>query len=127
LTSEPAGNVENKQDAFETYLEGLRKRKREVSPETSQKRANRGSEKSGRSPVSEALLGEFDKIGFSPETLTGDLAEEYRDAVIRAMFPGTNIVVPEKGKKKNKPQPSRPVEEELKPSGNADVSHQIYN
>ncbi|KAF9565899.1 hypothetical protein CPC08DRAFT_143698 [Agrocybe pediades] len=119
-TSEPEPETAPSTDKFALYLEGLKKRKRESSPEPPQKRLNKGTEKDGRGPISQALLAEFNKENFSPDTLTGDLADEYLDIVVRAMFPATNINVPEKGKKGKKPQLGQPQEEEVKPSDNAD-------
>ncbi|KDR80789.1 hypothetical protein GALMADRAFT_153220 [Galerina marginata CBS 339.88] len=76
---------------METSAETTGKRKRETSPYSPQKRLNPGNLSSETAPISFALLTEMRKADFRPETLTGEAADEYREVVIRQMFPGTNL------------------------------------
>ncbi|KAJ3514157.1 hypothetical protein NLJ89_g2531 [Agrocybe chaxingu] len=63
------------------------KRKREPSPENPRKRLNPGSRSPARMPLSDDLLELIQQKEFTPETLTGDLEDEYRRMIIHTMFP----------------------------------------
>ncbi|CAA7269249.1 unnamed protein product [Cyclocybe aegerita] len=63
------------------------KRKREPSPEGPRKRQNPGSRSPARIALSDGLLELIQQKGFTPETLTGDLEDEYRRMIIHTMFP----------------------------------------
>ena len=65
------------------------KRKREPSPAFPRKRLNSGSLAPGRMILSEDLLSEVAKKDFDPLTLSGPIVDEYRDMIVKAMFPNT--------------------------------------
>lgn len=58
----------------------------------------------GKILYSQPLWEEMQKEGFKPEVLTGELADEYRSAVIRSMFPNTR---PNSLKTEKKPKPQQ--------------------
>jgi len=61
------------------------KRKRDPSPETSAKR-----QRSDLTPQAHTLAALMDSPDFSPVSLTGELADEWRRYVLGAMFPRSN-------------------------------------
>jgi hypothetical protein len=65
------------------------KRKREPSPVSPRKRLNPGSLAPGRMILSDDLLSQVRKRDFDPITLSGSVADEYRNMIIKAMFPNT--------------------------------------
>jgi len=66
------------------------KRKRDSSPDSPRKRLNQGGNTSDESSFSKEVLAEVTSTGFDPTNLTGSLADEYRQMVVKAMFPYTN-------------------------------------
>ncbi|KAF9525128.1 hypothetical protein CPB83DRAFT_860056 [Crepidotus variabilis] len=66
------------------------KRKRDPSPDSPRKRLNPGNLVPGRMALSEELLRELKKKDVEPATFSGAIADEYRDMILRTMYPNTN-------------------------------------
>ena len=69
----------------------FRKRKRSLSPNYARKRPSDPTDLSGRPVLSESILTAMKTPDFRPETLTGEVASEWREFIIRTMFPITNL------------------------------------
>lgn len=69
----------------------LKKRKRSPSPSYARKRPSDATDSKGRPVISDRMSDVIRKPGFRPEDLSGKVAAEWRELVIWAMFPSTNL------------------------------------
>ena len=69
----------------------LKKRKRSPSPNYARKRPSNATDSKGRPIISDTMASVIRKPGFRPEDLSGKVASEWRELVIRTMFPSTNL------------------------------------
>ena len=68
----------------------LKKRKRSPSPSYARKRPSEATDSRGRPVISDEMSNVIRKPSFRPEDLSGEVASEWRELVIRTMFPNTN-------------------------------------
>ena len=66
------------------------KRKRSTSPIYAVKRPSEATDSKGRPVISDTMSNVIRKPNFYPENLSGQVASEWRELVIRTMFPHTN-------------------------------------
>ncbi|RDB18569.1 Ribonuclease Z, mitochondrial [Hypsizygus marmoreus] len=83
----------------DTTAEAGMKRKRDPSPDLPEKRQSLMTDEPESAP--EASL---DPAKFSPETLEGDAAQEWRRLMIKTMFPGSNMKKPDPPQQSQKKQ-----------------------
>ena len=80
-------------DPYQQWLDN-RKRKRSPSPSPSpnyaRKRPSNATDSKGRPVISDSMSSVIRKPDFRPEDLSGKVASEWRELVIRTMFPSTN-------------------------------------
>ena len=69
----------------------LKKRKRSPSPTYARKRPSDATDSKGRPIISDKMSTVIRQPGFRPEDLSGNVASEWRELVIRTMFPSTNL------------------------------------
>lgn len=69
----------------------IRKRRRSPSPNYARKRPSDATDSKGRPVLSDSLSSTIRKPDFHPRNLSGDLASEWRELIIRTMFPSTNL------------------------------------
>ena len=69
----------------------LRKRKRSPSPNYARKRLSEATDSKGRPVISDSMSSVIRKFDFRPEDLSPKVAAEWRELVIRTMFPSTNL------------------------------------
>lgn len=69
----------------------LKKRKRSPSPNYARKRPSDATDSKGRPVISDTMSSVIRKPDFRPEDLNGIVASEWRELVIRTMFPSTNL------------------------------------
>ncbi|KAH9479322.1 tRNAse Z TRZ4, mitochondrial [Psilocybe cubensis] len=108
----------------ETSSDASGKRKREPSPDFPHKKHHVEDTKRnapGKILYSDALWKAMQKEGFKPEFLTGELADEYRSAIIRSMFPNTR---PNSLKTEKKPKPQQGKKKDSKDANVVSVSPQ---
>jgi ribonuclease Z len=70
---------------------GQKKRKRSPSPIYALKRPFDATDSKGRPVISDTMANVIRKPDFRPEDLRGKVASEWREIVIRTMFPSTNL------------------------------------
>ena len=69
----------------------IRKRKRSPSPNYALKRPSDATDSKGRPVLSDSMLSVIRTPDFRPENLSGKVASEWRELIIRTMFPNTNL------------------------------------
>jgi hypothetical protein len=69
----------------------LLKRKRSPSPNYDPIRPSEATDSMGRPLISDSMSHLIRKPGFRPEDLCGSVASEWRELVIRTMFPSTTL------------------------------------
>ena len=74
-----------------TPIELIKKRKRSPSPSYAHKWPSESTDSKGRPVISDSMSSVIRKPGFRPEDLSGKVASEWRELVIRTMFPSTNL------------------------------------
>ena len=75
----------------EPYNLILRKRKRSPSLNYARKRPSDATDSKGRPVLSDNMLYFIRQPGFRPENLIGKVASEWRELIIRTMFPNSNL------------------------------------
>lgn len=68
-----------------------RKRRRSPSPNYARKRPSDATDSKGRPVLSDSMLSVIRTPDFRPENLNGRVASEWRELIIRTMFPSSNL------------------------------------
>lgn len=69
----------------------LRKRKRSPSVSYARRRPSDATDSKGRPVLSDTMLSVIRRPGFRPENLSGRVASEWLELIIRTMFPCSNL------------------------------------
>lgn len=69
----------------------FKKRKRSPSPTYARKRPSEATDSKGRPVISDTMSSVIRTPNFRPEILKAGVASEWRELVIRTMFPSTNL------------------------------------
>lgn len=69
----------------------IRKRKRSPSLNYGRERPSDATDSKGRPVLSDGMLSVIRKPDFRPENLRGGVASEWRELIIRTMFPSSNL------------------------------------